>query len=204
MPRCDIGNNRSAIAIGIAITIAMCLLLSGCTKPSGTSSPIRDPSARYFSTSPPSGVAVGAGLPAVASTEAAPVVPRGPVSRPDPTLTPGAVAITDVNAICSLPRHQHAHIPGATQAASYARYGLAFPSPNHAYSLDYLVPLNLGGASTLDNLWPAKVDGVGFHEKQQLNQRIRLLVCSGQLALKDAQHRVAADWYATWLNYANK
>ncbi len=185
----------------LGCAVGVVLLLAGCGSPRGS---IRDPSAAYFPTYPTGTKVTGTAPPPVtASPPAAQMTPSGPVSRPDSRLTPGSVASTDVNAICNASGHGHAHIPGATQAEVYARYGLAFPPPMHAYSLDSLVPLSLGGAPTADNLWPAKVDGTGFHQKQQLTQRLRLLVCSGQLDLETVQRRIATDWYSMWLTYAN-
>jgi hypothetical protein len=92
-------------------------------------------------------------------------------------------------------------VVNATQATVYANYHLAFPQRNHAYALDYLIPLNLGGAPVLDNLWPAATTGIGFHEKQQLDQHLRAMVCRGQLTLATAQHDIVTDWYALWLAY---
>ena len=46
------------------------------------------------------------------------------------------------------------------------------------------------------------VNGVGFHEKAQLNYRMRQLVCQGGMALSQAQQEIATDWYALWVQYA--
>lgn len=169
------------------------LLVTGCSHPSRTP---HDPSAAFFS--PSTGLATATASP-FATPIGNPTAPvAGPISRPDPRLTPGVVANSDGNAICSGPQHIHEHIANNEQASVYARYGLSFPQRSHAYALDYLIPLTLGGAAVPDNMWPATTAGIGFHQKQQLNQRLRILVCRGDISLATAQHQIAADWYALW------
>ena len=71
-----------------------------------------------------------------------------------------------------------------------------------ATELDHLVPLELGGASTVVNLWPQPWDGaVGATVKDELENRLNELVCSGRLALQTAQAAIARDWIAAYRAY---
>jgi hypothetical protein len=65
------------------------------------------------------------------------------------------------------------------------------------------VALSIGpGAPVLEHLWPAATTGIGFHEKQQLNQYVPAMVCRDQLTLAKAQHDIAAECYALWPTYS--
>jgi hypothetical protein len=122
------------------------------------------------------------------------------VARPNPRLTPGVVAVRDVAAVCQQPKRARAPVPFGQQQAILTAYGITAQDAKK-YALDYLVPLQLGGATVNANLWPAATRGFGFHEKQQLNARLRILVCRGEVPLADAQRDIAADWYVEWLLY---
>ena len=73
------------------------------------------------------------------------------------------------------------------------------------YEEDHLIPLEVGGApSDPRNLWPepyaiSLADGtpVGARVKDQLENKLHSMVCSGQLPLSTAQHEIATDWVRT-------
>jgi hypothetical protein len=180
--------------LGLGAVAILVALAAGCAPVAA------DPSAPYFpatrpaaATAPP--VDPGATLPTTRAVAAS-----GPVARPNPALTPGVVATTDAAAVCQQPKRVRTPVPYAEQQALLAAYGIPAQDA-HRYGLDYLVPLQLGGAAVSANLWPAATKGVGYHEKQQLNARLRTLVCRGEVALAAAQHDIAADWYTEWLRY---
>ncbi len=163
-------------ALTAALLTALTLLVAGCATSAS------DPSARYFSTKPVTSSPPA--RPDEGSTE--PVVPgatASPVARPNPGLTPGVVAVRDPNVVCEQPM----------RVRTQTRYT--------DYGLDYLVPLNLGGAPEMANLWPVPVNDVGFHEKARLNYKLRLVVCRGELPLDEAQQQIAKDWYSLWSRY---
>src|SRR5450759_1605772 len=70
------------------------------------------------------------------------------------------------------------------------------------YEEDHLIPLELGGApSDPRNLWPEAYlvslsDGrsVGAHVKDQLENKLKALVCAGSLPLAVARQEIATDW----------
>lgn len=177
------------------ILLAAGLLTTGCATRS------TDPSAPYFPTARPSpqpsaAVVAGGRLP-----QAAPVGNRGPVSRPNQQLTPGAVASRDQATVCRTVRASRPPVSNAVQATIFAEYHIT-PQQAHHYRLDYLVPLRIGGAAVPANLWPVATRGTGFLAKKKLNARLRSLVCHGVLPLTQAQQQVASDWYALWVKYA--
>ena len=180
-------------ALGLSL---LTMLVAGC------SVQLKDSSAPYFPTSPPAESL--APLPVTAAlSEGARNSVIGPVSQPNPSLTPGAVASTDVAAICASPSHVTVTIPAAEEAAVYAAYNLPYPPDPSKYALDELVPLTLGGANVEGNLWPASMRPIGFHEKQQLNAKLRTLVCEGVLPLNLVQQDLMSNWYLLWLRYGD-
>jgi hypothetical protein len=166
----------------------------------GCSAQINDPSSPYFpkaaaaESSPP--------LPLTALLHSGPMnTAIGPVSRPTLALTPGVVATTDATTVCAGPTRVTYSIPVSEQAAVFAAYAIPFPQVTTKYALDYLIPPTLGGAPVERNLWPASTRPIGFHEKQQLDSRLRTLVCDGVLPLTQVQQELASDWYSLWLRY---
>jgi hypothetical protein len=67
------------------------------------------------------------------------------------------------------------------------------------YELDHIVPLDLGGASLdLRNLMLQPWAGACYaHMKDDLERRLSIMVCAGDLTLKGAQHEITTDWRAS-------
>ena len=66
---------------------------------------------------------------------------------PNPKLTPGRVARTD---------KERGGVTTKTEQKVFARYRLPW-TRRAEFKIDHLVPLELGGADTVDNLWPQPV-----------------------------------------------
>ena len=121
-----------------------------------------------------------------------------PAIVPDPTLTPGAVRTTDVAAICSTPTRElrHRGHEGVMMA-----YGLT-PNSWADYELDHLIPLGIGGADDDRNLWPEPRRSIepvwNAERKDQLESRLRELICSGSLDAREAQKAITDDWTAAY------
>jgi len=87
---------------------------------------------------------------------------------------------------------------------TYVQYSLDRPKNNtgkkQTCELDHLVSLELGGADTLDNIWPqCGPDDVGlaqrfFKIKDSVENYLAVQVRVGAIALSDAQHGIAEDW----------
>ena len=106
---------------------------------------------------------------------------------PDPTLTPGAVRTTDAAAICSTGTRQLRHWDRRRDDRIMAEYGLpAGPHPD--FEIDHLVPLGIGGADAVRNLWPEPRRSIepqwNAEVKDRLEWRLRDLICAGQLDVR--------------------
>lgn len=128
---------------------------------------------------------------------------------PDPLCTPGAVNPTLTLDVLRAP-HFHtgcvrSHATTESQKTStYALYGIAHPLNNTGASqtceLDHLISLELGGADTLDNIWPqCGPDGVTlnqryFKQKDMVENWLAVQVYTGKITLQAAQHGIASDW----------
>lgn len=128
----------------------------------------------------------------------------GLFSLPDPHCTPGAVspAVTQANiqsTICVSGYTETVRpsesITEPEKEESIAAYG--DPGSLHDYEYDHLVPLELGGAvNDPRNLWPEP--GATPNPKDELENRLREMVCDGELSLAAAQHEIATDWVAVY------
>ncbi|GAB3611561.1 hypothetical protein GCM10027414_36870 [Humibacter ginsengiterrae] len=124
---------------------------------------------------------------------------------PDPACTPGSVdpAVTQANigqTICRPGYTTTVRPPesdtGPAKHESLADYGLHY-TPSIEY--DHLVPLELGGANAVSNLWPEPntADAHGTRNpKDSVENRLREAVCVHQVTLAAAQQAIAADWTA--------
>jgi hypothetical protein len=128
----------------------------------------------------------------------------GLFSLPDPRCTPGAVspAVTQANIHTTICRSGYTEtvrppesVTEAEKKASLAAYGDA--GPLHDYEYDHLVPLELGGADNDPrNLWPEP--GASPNPKDALEDRLRSMVCDGELTLAAAREEIAVDWVSAY------
>jgi hypothetical protein len=128
---------------------------------------------------------------------------------PDPSCTPGAVNPTITADVLRNPIFRTSAVrDAATSAAAkrrvYVWYGIEPPAnnrgPTQVCELDHLISLGLGGADTLDNLWPqcgpADVP-VGQREFKIKDAHAELSLMRAIRAgadLADIQRRIAEDW----------
>ena len=119
---------------------------------------------------------------------------------PDSACTPGAIfANATVQEICT-PGYSSSvrNVPFSEKDQAYAEYGITHHSPGQ-YEVDHLVSLELGGSNDIANLWPeAASPKPGFHEKDKVENYLHDQVCSGAMALKDAQKEIATNWLAVY------
>ena len=137
---------------------------------------------------------------------------------PDPKCTPGAINPTvtadvlgnlDFSTECIRNRVTTAR----EKAVTYRWYGIRPPRHNHGRTqvceLDYLVPLKLGGADTLDNVWPQCGPKKGpiwkrsFRRKDLVENYLAKMVRDGKMQLWEAQRGIAKDW-TQYLSAAKK
>jgi hypothetical protein len=124
------------------------------------------------------------------------------VSFPEPSLTPGAVSSVNREQVCASTRPKNRTVPVALQRKVFEEYGIPGAEPR-AYEVDYLITPALGGADDIRNLWPQSYSSAVWnaHVKDALEDRLRDLVCSGNLELVAAQHDISSDWIAAYKKY---
>jgi len=130
-------------------------------------------------------------------------------SIPDPACTPGAVNPTVTAAVLRAgtfrtPCERNTASSAAAKAKTYAEYGIAHPAHNtgagQTCELDHLVSLEIGGADTVDNIWPqCGPDGVAlnaryFKVKDKVENYLAAQVRAGKMTPEAAQHGIATDW----------
>jgi len=137
---------------------------------------------------------------------------------PDPNCTPGAINPTLTIEVLKDPRFTTRCVRDAVttegeKAITYDWYSLPHPSNNSGESqiceLDHLVSLELGGADSLDNVWPqCGPAGVTlpqrfFKEKDTVENFLAMQVRTGRMNLTGAQKAIATDW-TQFLNEARR
>lgn len=126
-------------------------------------------------------------------------------ARPDPGCTPGAVQATVTQAtvgstICRSGWTATVRAPeietGKVKKAAMLAYG-EHAATRSTTELDHFVPLELGGANDVRNLWPEPSDEPGRgveNSKDKVENDLNRAVCTGQVTLAAAQQAIASDW----------
>ena len=131
-----------------------------------------------------------------------PVLRSVPVSFPEPSLTPGAIATINRDQICGSAEPKNRAVPVSLQHKVFEEYGIPSAEPR-AYEVDYLITPALGGADDIRNLWPQSYSPAVWNArvKDALEDRLHDLVCKGSVDLVAAQHDISSDWIAAYKKY---
>lgn len=117
-------------------------------------------------------------------------------SLPDSACTPGSVfPEVSTDQICT-PGYSKSvrNVPVDIKRQVYEEYNIATHSPGQ-YEVDHLISLELGGSNDIANLWPEAADPrPGFHEKDQVENYLHSVICSGKITLEEAQKNIAGNW----------
>lgn len=123
--------------------------------------------------------------------------------RPDPSITPGLVASTDPNDVCGKVdgltySQRHRDTTQKMKDEVYAAYHV--DKAGRDFEVDHLVPLCLGGADDLKNLWPQEGwQHPSFHDKDRLETYACRAVCvTHKMTLPDAHALFTGDWIASF------
>ena len=118
---------------------------------------------------------------------------------PDPACTPGAIdpAVTQQNIGSTICRSGYTETVRPPESETErAKFDVAYPAYNVGHyvrsELDHLVPLELGGANDIANLWPEV--GKQPNPKDKVESELRRAVCGGKASLAAAQQAIATDW----------
>ena len=115
---------------------------------------------------------------------------------PDSACTPGSIISTATREqICVSGYARNVrNVTDAEKNQSYAEYDITTHGPGQ-YEVDHLISLELGGSNDIANLWPEAAEPrPGFHEKDQTENYLHDQVCSGAVALDQAQAQIATNW----------
>lgn len=138
---------------------------------------------------------------------------------PDHTCTPGAInpsltlkVLNDYENFRTSCVRDGATSP-TEKNATYTWYVTKHPADNvgkrQTCELDHLISIELGGADTLDNIWPqCGPPGVAlvrryFKQKDRVENWLAHEVRNGRMELKEAQRGIASDW-TQYIARANK
>ncbi len=124
-------------------------------------------------------------------------------ARPDSSFTPGHLCSpTDPN----FKEYRYAeHIPYCQRSVTRAmkqevgaHYGIA-EADWHNYEFDHLIPLAIGGDSSVDNLWPEpSADNQGPSGKDQLELQLYIQMRDGKISQADAVKQIYA-WFDAFM-----
>lgn len=128
--------------------------------------------------------------------------------RPNKTLTPGHVAGSTLENICT------AGYPEAARNVSFGTKKAVFdayktPSKDRAgdvSKIDHLIPLAIGGSNDPKNLWPHYYNGHPVwtvYKKSRLEVKLRKMVCTENYDLVQAQVCVSSSWIGCYRKIYN-
>jgi hypothetical protein len=126
----------------------------------------------------------------------------GDFSIPKNSLTPGETRNVTIDDVCGGAQAETLRtVPVSLKQQVFREYGIDDMRPN-AYEVDYLITPELGGSSSIRNLWPQPYSAVwNAHVKDELDDRLHGLVCSGQVDLVTAQREISRDWIGAYKKY---
>jgi hypothetical protein len=132
------------------------------------------------------------------------VYAEGPL-EPRPNLTPGAVRTVNVSEVCSATTTDDRKvlvIPASLKQEVFREYDLT-GARMRDFEVDFLITPELGGSNDIRNLWPEPYHAPVWnaHVKDELEDRLREMVCDGRIDLSTAQHDLSADWILAYKKY---
>lgn len=116
---------------------------------------------------------------------------------PNPKRTPGHIRSRDKKAICA-PGYIKSvgKTPQASRDKAYTLYGI---KRRKDFEIDHLVSKGLGGSNEIENLYPQPFGGIwNVQKKDQLENLLHRLVCSGKADLEQSQQQIARDWISLY------
>ncbi|GEM_PF-71854 len=122
---------------------------------------------------------------------------------PDHSCTPGAIfADATEKDICVKGYTATVrNVSEKTKEQVFEEYSMTYSHVPGAFEVDHFIPLALGGANDIANLFPeAAAPTPGFHEKDVVEVFLQEQVCSGHANLSAAQRQISTDWLAVYNN----
>lgn len=119
---------------------------------------------------------------------------------PDPQCTPGAFNPTVPPAVFGDKRFSTKCVRDCltTSVQKHTTYTAYHVNQNASCELDHLVPLEIGGADSLDNIWPQcgqAPNGKNYKDlKDEVENYLAIEVLLGKMTVDDARKGIASDW----------
>jgi hypothetical protein len=112
---------------------------------------------------------------------------------PNWKLTPGKVARRDKD---------HHGVTEEMERHVFDRYHIPWRR-RLEFKVDHLIPAELGGADTIDNLWPQSLYTKPYNaqRKELLTQRLLVRIASGEMTLAKAQEEISEDWISCFVDH---
>jgi hypothetical protein len=112
---------------------------------------------------------------------------------PNPKLTPGRIAERDKD---------RGGVTLKMEQKVFARYRLPWARRGE-FKIDHLIPLELGGADTIDNLWPQSLRAkpYGADRKELLTEVLLERIRAGQMTIVQAQEQIRSDWIDAFVDH---
>jgi hypothetical protein len=112
---------------------------------------------------------------------------------PNRKLTPGRVATSEKD---------RAGVTAAMEEKVFKRYRLPW-SRRAEFKIDHLIPVELGGADTIDNLWPQRIKArpYGTERKELLAQVLLQKIRAGKMTVAQAQEEISRDWIDAFVDH---
>jgi hypothetical protein len=112
---------------------------------------------------------------------------------PKHRLTPGRVAATE---------KERRGITVAMEQKVFARYKLPW-STRQEFKIDHLIPRELGGADTIDNLWPQPLRArpYGAERKELLAAVMLEEIKRGRITIEQAREEIRNDWIDAFIDH---
>lgn len=123
--------------------------------------------------------------------------------EPNPKLTPGATRPVSMQDVCAVPHEEVVvDVPEPLREKILREYGIAEKREND-FEIDFLIAPRLGGTEDPQNLWPEPYASSIWNArvKDDLEERLHEMVCSGEVSLKTAQNDISADWIGAYKKY---
>jgi hypothetical protein len=124
------------------------------------------------------------------------VLAQQPPIVPDQKMTPGDTFEVTVQDLCvSGYTKKVRNVPVEMKREVYREYGITSRGPGD-YEVDHLIALELGGLTSIKNLWPEsqRTSPWNAQVKDRLEGKLHGLVCDGKIDLKTAQQAIASNW----------
>jgi hypothetical protein len=112
---------------------------------------------------------------------------------PNPKFTPGRIAERDKD---------RGGVTLKMEQKIFARYRLPW-ARRAEFKIDHLIPLELGGADTIDNLWPQSLRAkpYGADRKELLTEILLERIRTGRMTIAQAQEQIRNDWIDAFVDH---